>query len=271
MRAAFEANIRPSGPAGHSLCTGPVRRAARGRRQGGGRSRLLERLGISWAETAAFGDGENDAGNLLEAAGFAVAMEGGAQSLLPLADAVAPAAALDGAAAAVREYLLERRARAGKRKNRWRTPAAGRCARPAQSWPGPQRRKKKWPFPPVYGPDSPHTDRGNLAQPQKPGAGLFLRPSAESRSGRCWRGFWERPCPKACRRKRHSSSPMAWRCGTPLKAVPSPALRMLPSETWCPRTLRALPAKRPSGAFCATGPRRTGCMKNTAACPGWRP
>ena len=44
---------------------------------------------------------------LLEAAGFAVAMEGGAQSLLPLADAVAPAAALDGAAAAVREYLLE--------------------------------------------------------------------------------------------------------------------------------------------------------------------
>ena len=58
------------------------------------------------AETAAFGDGENDA-ELLEAAGFAVAMEGGAQSLLPLADAVAPAAALDGAAAAVREYLLE--------------------------------------------------------------------------------------------------------------------------------------------------------------------
>ena len=44
---------------------------------------------------------------LLEAAGFAVAMEGGAQSLLPLADAVAPAAALDGTAAAVREYLLE--------------------------------------------------------------------------------------------------------------------------------------------------------------------
>ena len=43
---------------------------------------------------------------VLEAAGFAVAMEGGAQSLLPLADAVAPAAALDGAAAAVREYLL---------------------------------------------------------------------------------------------------------------------------------------------------------------------
>ena len=44
-----------------------------------GVGRLLERLGISWAETAAFGDGENDA-ELLEAAGFAVAMEGGAQS-----------------------------------------------------------------------------------------------------------------------------------------------------------------------------------------------
>ena len=33
--AAMDA--RPSGPAVHSLCTGPVRRAARGRRQGGGR------------------------------------------------------------------------------------------------------------------------------------------------------------------------------------------------------------------------------------------
>ena len=81
-----------------------VLRAGAGKAAGVGR--LLERLGISWAETAAFGDGENDA-ELLEAAGFAVAMEGGAQSLLPLADAVAPAAALDGAAAAVREYLLE--------------------------------------------------------------------------------------------------------------------------------------------------------------------
>ena len=81
-----------------------VLRADAGKAAGVGR--LLERLGISWAETAAFGDGENDA-ELLEAAGFAVAMEGGAQSLLPLADAVAPAAALDGAAAAVREYLLE--------------------------------------------------------------------------------------------------------------------------------------------------------------------
>ena len=71
-----------------------VLRAGAGKAAGVGR--LLERLGISWAETAAFGDGENDA-ELLEAAGFAVAMEGGAQSLL----------ALDGAAAAVREYLLE--------------------------------------------------------------------------------------------------------------------------------------------------------------------
>ena len=81
-----------------------VLRADAGKAAGVGR--LLERLGISWAETAACGAGENDA-ELLEAAGFAVAMEGGAQSLLPLADAVAPAAALDGAAAAVREYLLE--------------------------------------------------------------------------------------------------------------------------------------------------------------------
>ena len=69
-----------------------VLRAGAGKAAGVGR--LLERLGISWAETAAFGDGENDA-ELLEAAGFAVAMEGGAQSLLPLADAVAPAAALE--------------------------------------------------------------------------------------------------------------------------------------------------------------------------------
>ena len=70
-----------------------------------GVSHLLEKLGVSWAETAVFGDGENDA-ELLAAAGLAVVMGNGAQGLMHLADVVAPDAAEDGAARVVREYLL---------------------------------------------------------------------------------------------------------------------------------------------------------------------
>lgn len=66
---------------------------------------LLERLGIAWAETAAFGDGCNDA-DLLQAAGFGVAMANGAPQLRALADLVAPAANEDGVARVVEEYLL---------------------------------------------------------------------------------------------------------------------------------------------------------------------
>ena len=120
-----------------------VLRADAGKAAGVGR--LLERLGISWAETAAFGDGENDA-ELLEAAGFAVAMEGGAQSLLPLADAVAP----------LRPWTARRLpfgnicwsdAPAQGREKQGRTPAAGavrgrrKAARPAEE-------EEKWRFRP---------------------------------------------------------------------------------------------------------------------------
>ncbi len=70
-----------------------------------GVGKLLERLGIAWGETAAFGDGENDAG-LLRAAGFGVAMANGAPALRALADLVAPAADEDGAARVIEQYLL---------------------------------------------------------------------------------------------------------------------------------------------------------------------
>lgn len=70
-----------------------------------GVARLLERLGIPWEQTAAFGDGENDAW-LLREAGFSVAMEDGAPALRELADVIAPPAAQDGVARVVWEYLL---------------------------------------------------------------------------------------------------------------------------------------------------------------------
>ena len=70
-----------------------------------GVEKLLEQLGIAWAETAAFGDGDNDAG-LLRAAGFGVAMANGSAGLRALADLVAPAADEDGVARVVEQYLL---------------------------------------------------------------------------------------------------------------------------------------------------------------------
>ena len=70
-----------------------------------GVSKLLEQLGIAWAETAAFGDGGNDA-DLLQAAGLGVAMANGSPELRALADLVAPASDEDGVARVVEEYLL---------------------------------------------------------------------------------------------------------------------------------------------------------------------
>ncbi len=70
-----------------------------------GVGRLLELLGIPWAETAAFGDGGNDA-DLLRAAGLSVAMANGSPELRAAADIVAPPANEDGVAVTVEQYLL---------------------------------------------------------------------------------------------------------------------------------------------------------------------
>lgn len=67
--------------------------------------RLLSALGIAWAETAAVGDGANDA-ELLEHAGFSVAMGNAGEALRAMAHAVAPGVADDGAAVAVETYFL---------------------------------------------------------------------------------------------------------------------------------------------------------------------
>lgn len=67
--------------------------------------RLLERLGLSWAETAAFGDGENDA-QLLAAAGVPVAMADGWEPLKTQGRFVAPPCAEDGAAQWLEKYVL---------------------------------------------------------------------------------------------------------------------------------------------------------------------
>lgn len=68
---------------------------------------LAEALGFSTARTVAFGDGENDI-ELLEEAGYAVAVAGGHPRLLALADSLCPPAAEEGVAQ-VLEAMLARR------------------------------------------------------------------------------------------------------------------------------------------------------------------
>ena len=67
--------------------------------------KLLEMLGIGWEEAAAVGDGLNDA-ELMEHAGFSVAMGNACEELRKAADAVAPPASEDGAAAAIETSFL---------------------------------------------------------------------------------------------------------------------------------------------------------------------
>ncbi|MEF9969700.1 MAG: HAD family hydrolase [Ruthenibacterium sp.] len=66
---------------------------------------VLQRLGMDWSDTAAFGDGANDA-ELLDAAGFSVAMQNGAESLQKTATVVAPPAFENGVAQTIEKYIL---------------------------------------------------------------------------------------------------------------------------------------------------------------------
>lgn len=75
--------------------------------KGAGLQALARRLGIPLEATFAIGDGLNDR-SLLAAAGFGVAMHGAPAELLDLADAVAPPNDHDGAATALRRYVLDR-------------------------------------------------------------------------------------------------------------------------------------------------------------------
>lgn len=66
---------------------------------------LLAQLGVTWEETAAFGDGNNDV-EMLEHAGFAVAVENAAPPAKEAADVIAPPADADGVAWAMETYIL---------------------------------------------------------------------------------------------------------------------------------------------------------------------
>jgi len=70
-----------------------------------GAAHLLEHLGISWADTAVFGDSDNDA-ELFRHAGFSVAMGDGTPEIRAMAHVVSAPAAEDGVARAVQAYLL---------------------------------------------------------------------------------------------------------------------------------------------------------------------
>ena len=77
---------------------------------------------------------------------------------------------------------------------------------------------------------------------------------------------------KTLKRKSRSSCATGWRSGIRWKAAPSPALRMLPSRTWCPTTSRPCWQKPPSKRCSATGPRHTASIQSICSrCPASLP
>ncbi len=76
--------------------------------KGSGLAFVADHLGFSLRRTVAFGDGENDV-ELLEAAGYGVAVAGSHERLLRVADLVCPPAEEEGAAQVVEAMLADRR------------------------------------------------------------------------------------------------------------------------------------------------------------------
>lgn len=76
--------------------------------KGSGLRFVAERLGLDVAQIVAFGDGENDR-ELLEAAGYGIAVEDADASLVPLADATCPGPQDEGVAAVIEAALDHRR------------------------------------------------------------------------------------------------------------------------------------------------------------------
>jgi len=72
--------------------------------KGTGLAWVAERVGFSTSRTVAFGDAENDI-ELLERAGFGIAVEGATDALLAIADWTCPAPEQDGVARVIETYL----------------------------------------------------------------------------------------------------------------------------------------------------------------------
>jgi hypothetical protein len=72
--------------------------------KGSGLAFLAERLGFTPAETVAFGDGENDV-ELLEWAGYGVAVQNAHDRVLAIADFVCPPCDEEGVAQVIEAYL----------------------------------------------------------------------------------------------------------------------------------------------------------------------
>ena len=81
--------------------------AGSGVTKGSGMAFLAERLGFSRERTVAFGDGENDV-ELLEWAGYAVAVANAHPRVLGAADLVCPSVDEEGVAQVIESYLAER-------------------------------------------------------------------------------------------------------------------------------------------------------------------
>jgi Cof subfamily protein (haloacid dehalogenase superfamily) len=87
--------------------------ARRGVSKGSGLRFVADRLGFSLARTVAIGDGENDR-ELLEVAGFGIAVEDADDRLLAIADDLCPPAAEEGVAQVLEQLLARRRAAGGE-------------------------------------------------------------------------------------------------------------------------------------------------------------
>ena len=83
--------------------------ASRDVTKGTGLAFLAEHLGLALERTVAFGDGENDV-ELLESAGYAVAVENAHESLLALADWLCPPAEEEGVAQVIEAFVARSRA-----------------------------------------------------------------------------------------------------------------------------------------------------------------
>ena len=75
--------------------------------KGTGLEYVTERLGVTAADAVAFGDGENDI-ELLQTAGFGIAVDGAHESLVAVADWTCPAPEEDGVARVIDAYLDSR-------------------------------------------------------------------------------------------------------------------------------------------------------------------
>ncbi|MFQ8832469.1 MAG: uracil-DNA glycosylase family protein [Ruthenibacterium lactatiformans] len=124
-------------------------------------------------------------------------------------------------------------------------------------------------FPPVYGPDSRTLIVGTWPSPKSREQGFFY--------GHPQNRFWPllarllgAPVPQSVPEKKALIFTHGLALWDTIESCTITGASMLPSGRGARGYCGPCP-KAPIRRVLCNGPRRTGCMKNTAACPGWRP